>query len=294
MKPQLTKEEFIPTLRMERQACRNLSAVIVEADPDSRFYRQFFQKSSHRIFYFKGKKDVKEIIRNHQNLGGILGIIDADCCYYLKEVNDENIFLTDFRDLECMLVVSPALEKILNEYCDDNKLEGFIHERGIEYRDILLEAVKYFGILMCYSEKYNLGLKFKDLECQDFIDTKTIKFDLELFISILKEKTNPELFFTDPFKNLISIIEGELEKERNLWLICRGHDITKLILFTLHRFVGKEFVRKYSPDDESDLKDVYQLERELRLAYDNNLFKQSRLYQSIQEWEQNNPPFKIL
>lgn len=287
MKPQLTKEEFVPALRMERQAYRNLSAVIVEGDPDSRFYRQFFQKSSHRVFYFEGKKDVKEIIRNHQNLGGILGIIDADCCYYRKKANDKNILLTDFRDLECMLVVSPALEKILNEYSDDEKLDNFIHEMGREFRDVLLEAIKYFGILMCYSEKYNLGLKFKDLECQDFINTKTLKFDLELFISILKKKTNPELFLADPFENLISIIERELKNEKNLWLICRGHDITKLIFFILHNIIGKQFVRR-------DLIEVDQLERELRMAYDNNLFKKSRLYQSIKEWEENNPPFKVL
>jgi len=165
MKPQLSKEEFEPALRMERQARLNLAAVIVEADPDSRFYRQFFQKSCHRVFYFKGKKDVKEIIRNHQNLDGILGIIDADCCYYCKKPSDKNIFLTDFRDLECMLVVSPALEKILNEYCDDEKLENFIREREKEFRDILLEATKYFGYLMCYSEDCKLGLNFKDLNC---------------------------------------------------------------------------------------------------------------------------------
>ena len=124
--------------------------------------------------------------------------------------------------------------------------------------------------------------------CQDFIDSQTLEFDLELFLSTLKEKTHPELSLTsDPFENIISIIEGELEKERNLWLICRGHDITKLILFTLHHIVGKEFVRK-------DLINVFQLERELRMAYDNNLFKKSRLYQSIKEWEENNRPFKIL
>ena len=84
---------------------------------------------------------------------------------------------------------------------------------------------------------------------------------------------------------LESGIQDIRNPEHDAWHVCCGHDLVELLSIGLRRVLGK--------NNESDVRRE-RLEQQLRLAYEEGYFLRTRLYASIQAWEQRNPPFKVL
>src|SRR5689334_19952084 len=94
--------------------------LIVEGESDFTFFNKFIKKPECEISIAFGNFKVIEAIEilDKRNFSRKLGIIDADFRVLEKEEPiNENILITDFHDLEMVIIASPALEVVLGVHC---------------------------------------------------------------------------------------------------------------------------------------------------------------------------------
>lgn len=246
--------------------------VVVEAEEDVDVYEKFMQpdstvvKTSESETGHKGHANLEKIVREikeEQPRAHILGIRDSDYTRYVKGYEPpENIFLTDRRDLEMMLLEAESVKQALCAWAP-------------AYDDAFAKCIpicRHFGHLRIYNHLADLSVKFHDyLRPSKFWNYK-------------QQAVSPtwELDSTAKFVELSGgkcteadvkafITTHKLENE-DLYDICRGHDLLKLLSLTLVD------VRTYSvPAIMNKMTESYMLED----------FKTTRLYTSILAWQVN-------
>jgi len=141
MQEYITSYSIANEIRMIRSAFSG-SFVIVEGDIDKKVYQNFIDPTACKIKCIEFKNDsnkqrvieIIEILNADKNFAGALALIDADFDNFEKTKKIiENLFRTDFHDLECLIFVSPALEKVLTEFGSDVKITKF----GKDVREVL-------------------------------------------------------------------------------------------------------------------------------------------------------------
>lgn len=85
----------------------------VEGVSDECFWKKFINKELIQIQQLNGWKNVVHCIRKFNEASlqdNCIGVIDRDFedLYPYKSVHEENIFFTDFHDIEMMMYMSPA------------------------------------------------------------------------------------------------------------------------------------------------------------------------------------------
>ena len=102
-------------------------------------------------------------------------------------------------------------------------------------------------------------------------------------------KTNLDVkYATNVDKNFIkNLINQSIDQEIDLTQLCRGHDLTKVLVIGLIMNFGNNT----NPNFPSCRKN---LESSLRLAYTLDNFLQTQLHSSIKKWETNNKGYQIL
>jgi len=90
-----------------------------------------------------------------------LAILDADLDRVEGSLQDlKDVVWTDGHDIETMLVFSPALEKVLHQYIDKERIERKELEWGENIRARLHRHALFMGGLRWANLKYNFGLVF--------------------------------------------------------------------------------------------------------------------------------------
>jgi hypothetical protein len=286
--PKPDPQSIASELELSRQA-HNDSIVLLEGDTDDYFYGQFFDKNNCKTIPVCGKKNVINTIPLVNNLKGILGIVDADFSHIDgQECNNPNLLRTDFHDIETMMIASEALDKIIKNFADIRELKKFEEDRGKKIRQILLDEGYYIAHIRKYSQKNKKGWDFKHLVFSNFISTKNLEINIDLFHEDLK-RNNFDLR-NENKQHLLPRLYQEFKKlpnpiSENQWQLCNGHDLVRIL------FIGLDII---FPHQKQKLYDYFVLERELRIAYYDNLFNSTILFSDIIKWERSNPPFIIL
>jgi hypothetical protein len=228
------------------------------------------------------KHNVKQALEilEKENFTGVLAIVDADFSRLDGDLpNSPNLHLTDYHDLEIMLLNSPALDKVMRELGSKEKISNF----GKDILTTLLEAGENIGYLRWTSLKFNFNLKFKKLSFSKFIDTKTLTIDISILIKVVKDHSKKQKL---PDKDIKSKLET-LKKydSHDLLQVCCGHDLIRILSIALCKTWGTQNNNDVKPE---------KLEMNLRLAYEASYFQTTQLYKSIQEWEKNNQPYQVL
>ena len=195
MEEYLTPDSIASSIRMERSQFLG-SFLIVEGGTDAKIYNNFLDAGQCQIeIAFSKEKAIKIIeILNEDNFVGVLAIVDADFDILdSKEYHQENIFLTDFHDVECLIFTSPALEKILAEFGSEQKIKRIEQARKKSIKEIIIELGAFIGYLLRISLNENLALHFGDedkkLDFSKFINKDDLSFDLDKFITIVKNNS---------------------------------------------------------------------------------------------------------
>ncbi|OSA72282.1 hypothetical protein B2H86_17120 [Clostridium botulinum] len=285
MREYITGERIYGKLRMLRSLSANKCFLLVEGDTDSRLYGKFIDNETSEIVIADNKDNVIEAIEKCNNTGfkGTLGVVDSDF-WKLDKVKNiiDNLFVTDYHDLECMLVNSQAYESVFAEYVDRNKYNRFVEERKSYPKDVALKNGAIIGYLRWYSQKYNLGLKFDNLDFRTFTDTKELEIDIEKLVNQVignsksKKKLN-NVVVKEELQNL-------LNKDWNLWHVCCGHDIIEILSIGFINIFGSYNAKNLFPGS---------LEGSFRLAYEYTHFFNTKLYKSLLKWEESNPQYNI-
>ena len=269
----LTSSDIANTASMMRTGFSG-TILMVEGVTDSRLYGKFVDREETRILVAHSKDKVRTSVTELRDRRGddrVIGIIDSDLDRLKHKRPRGPVFMTDRRDAESMMIASDALDDVLAEYADREALELFESKFG-SVRDRVMEGAYPVGLLMYVSDRYGLGLSFKDLDFKSFISRRDLSCDIKAMIGESIANTNSD--HTSP-KYTMRLLREELDKGYDMSEVCRGHDLVKVLLLGLREIFGgsnAKFLR------EGELGGA------LRLAYDDDVFSGTELYRDTKEW----------
>ncbi len=267
--------KVLNAIGMKLNANSDVVIVLVEGDTDKRLFKKIFDASKVSIEITFGKQnllDVTDLL--HQNKLGrevsFFAIKDSDFDRINQKKEVKNLYLTDFSDIETMILISPVLDSILSEYGQENKIEG----KNI--LQILLNEAKLLGSLKLINEREGLNLKFTDLNFSKFLNKSNLKIDIDKMIKTVLDNSKRQDLKVEDFKPKVEHI---LAQNHDLLQLCNGHDLIQLLSIALTKLIGSK--------DQKDVK-IETLESSLRISYRFEDFKLTKLYASIIEWEKQN------
>ena len=244
--------------------------VVVEAEEDVAVYQKFMQpdstvvKTSEGETGRKGYANVQDIVcevKAEEPRAHIMGIRDADYSRFEADYTvPANVFLTDRRDLEMMLLEADSVKQALRAWAP-------------AYDDAFAKCIpvsRHFGYLRIYNEVADLSVRFHDnLRPNKYWDyqQQAMKATWE------QDSTAKFVALSDGKCTAIEVkafITTHKLEDENLYDICRGHDLLKLLSLTLVD------VQTYSADAIMD---------KMTKAYSLDDFKKTKLYSSIKTWQ---------
>ena len=214
---------------------------------------------------------------NDVGLAGVLGIVDSD--YDLLNgviFESENLLATDAHDLECLLCRSSALDKVLAEYGNLQKIKQFENEAEVDVRTALLERALVFGRLRWAAVRCHPVIDLKKLSVRRFLDEDTWTVTDEESIC------NELLDSVDDVLALTRLIEGLPETDP--WYVAHGHDMIEILRIGLQRQLGN-----IGPSVG-----VRQISGVLRAAMSADDLRKTELWSGMRVWEDRNPPYMVL
>ena len=274
-----------------KSAGDNNAFLIVEGDIDKKFYNRFVcdqervLKADVSAIFFDiningGKKDkVIEAIKivNEEGRKGIVGIIDSDFDNLNNVPLIENLYRTDTHDLESMLLKSEkSLKKVLDRYCNADNLIPDTHISSIQ--NILLDISKYIGYALWCSNECQWMIDFEGFPINKFIDEKC-DFDLNEACKHLKRKSSDDTLSMGTIE--LEVIK-KISEKWDLWQVCRGKEMLRVLAEYIRHNIRSG---TYSGDNLRD---------DFLLAFDNEDFKNTNLYNSMKTWEQNNRYYSLV
>ncbi len=267
--PKATKDAI--RLALKSPVGLRLTWVIVEAEDDVQLYSKFVNGASSIVKNSANSKGimgyshveiiVKELKAEVPSMH-ILGIRDIDYAKYEKGFAPaENIFLTDCRDLEMMLLKTDSVRQ---------ELDQWMHGRYEEIYGKCVQICRYFGYLricngilklLCdFKEKLKIT-RFWDFKCHDLIQNWRQQCTSR-FLALVKNNyssTSLQLF-----------IDGYSLENEDFFDVCRGHDYLPLMSLMLKykEYSGANIMQK------------------MIKAYNLGDFKNTRLYAALLQWQQ--------
>lgn len=262
-----------------------LSFLLVEGTTDKSVFKRYVNIQKCQITVAYGKENVIDTIAilEQESFPGVLAIVDADFTVLAGMTpTTPNVLFTDAHDMETMIIQSPALEKVLDEFGSEDKIAELVKTSGKEVRRILIEASLPIGYLRWISLLDGLSLTFEGLDFNKFVAKETLFIDTLKLIKNVKDKSHKPALAEMQLHSRLQEIKDDTHK---LWHVCCGHDLVHVLSIGLCKAMGTCNTNDVRPEV---------LERSLRLAYEQAHFQNTQLYLSIQHWEKANRPFVIL
>lgn len=273
MRNSLTPTDIANEISMLASTGRD-TVLAVEGITDSRLYSKFSDDDKVKVVIGHSKSNVRRAVDecwHNRNITSVVGIVDADLDRIQGKKRTPPIFQTDYRDLEIMMMSSPALSDVLSEYADTEALEAFTNKYGPVF-DAVISACYPIGLLMYISEEHRLSLCFKNLDFNNFIDRRSLQIDEKRLIDdILSCTKNPRI----SRKKLLDILLDESSKKHDPAHYSRGHDAVDVLLVGL-RYIFGSFNCKNIRSGE--------LSGALRLAFSDHYFANTDLYEDTDKW----------
>ena len=273
----LTSSDIANNIHMIRSAHRG-PILVVEGVTDSRLYGKFVDRDDVKIIIAHSKDNVRRSVATiwgRTKDRSIIGILDADLDRMSGKKYDPPLFVTDKRDLETMMLSSPALEDVLSEYADNDLLERFEDTHG-NVRDVLARSAYPIGLLMFISSRDRLGLSFKDIEYRYFVNNKTLGIDVRKMIDeIFSASINKGI----GKKELMDLISEEEEILDDPWTAVRGHDAVHILSIGLTDIFGSYNSKNIRSGE---------LSGSLRLGFNMEYFRDTDIFKDILKWSERN------
>lgn len=250
------------------------SLLVLEGSTDSKFWLPRIQKNECHIVLAGAKNTVTNAVTRAAKLSGIIGVVDDDYDSLCGVATSPHLVRTVSRDLESMLLASPALDRVIQEICDDEKVRAFELAERLSVREALVARSLLFGKLRWLNRLESWNFAFDDLSPFRFgnKDDWTINHSavLEVVAGAVGlppadlENALKRLTVADPYR------------------VLHGRDALAVLALGL-KVLGSR--REYSIDS------LFQF---LRLAYDDATANASALFIDVRRWESANPPFVVL
>ena len=257
--------------------------LLVEGVEDAALYGAFVDESTCRIVVAYGKPNVLGALASlrAQDPRVVLGIIDADFMILDGEAASEpDVLLTDFHDLEMMLLASPALDRVLREFRSEKA--DAPQETPARVRERLLDLGTVVGLLRWLSHREDRRWLFRDMDFDRFVDDRTLTLKREQLLQEIQTRSRQGSLLPD---EIWPRIETLASRNADPWHVCCGHDLVTLLGIGLRRVWGTN-------NDATVTRE--QMERSLRLAYTRTSFEATNLHAQLRAWEEAHPGHRIL
>jgi hypothetical protein len=251
--------------------------VIVEGTADVSVYNRFFNQKLCVTIPAYGKENAIEALQilEVSNEKNILIIVDADFDHLDNHVYaSTNLFLTDFHDMEMMIIASESFKKIIQMYGSPEKIAAL--DKSI--KDIILDNSLPLGFFRWISSptEDNLRLRFRDISFDRFVNYETLEIDLDAMINeVLCNSDNPNVEFERIKSEITRLCNESIDKLQ----VCSGKDVCQLLAIGFNSIFGKDCIINLTKTT---------IETKLRESYEFDCFNNSNLYKSIKDWEKNN------
>ncbi len=266
---------------MLQQATGNC-CLIVEGTNDANFYASFVDEPNCEIVIAYGKEKAVAAIKalNDQGTTGVVCIVDRDFEQVQgKGDNAPNLFKTDAHDVETMILLSPALEKVVREVGSRSKISRN-RDSGCDIRHDISLAAFPIGVARLYSIEKEINIKFEDFKYK-YINRK-LEQDCRMMI---KELLNHSKIFDVNIDGFIAFFEDKQVLSKEWAHICCGHDLSVML--------GKALQFRWGTLDSKEAMGT-EMESKLRLAFEGDHFRNTELYRDLKQWELANAPCKCL
>ncbi len=241
--------------------------ILLEGKTDIKLFRNIFSNDYTDTSKLDGKDNLVEALQTLQDEGftQILGIKDADFEHLENISNIENLFITDYHDMEIEMIESKALKSVIDEYSSESCYKLHLSDLKNNIYEIALEI----GYIRWYNEKFRLSngkglFDFKRVKLNFFISLNSciISFSKEdYFLKLQEQLTDSEVNIQEEIDKLKMISIDKLQ-------ICNGHDLTLAI--------SKYFSQSNINQDR--------IESALRLSYTFNEFEKTNLFTQLNLW----------
>lgn len=288
MREYLNIDRAASKLRLLRDTFKG-SVLIVEGSSDKKFYANFIDDQQCHIEVAPDRPDAKAnalaLLSKLEKAGflGILAIVDADFSFLeSKTPGSPNLFLTDYHDLELLLIISPALKKVLTEFGSEAKVNTFIINRKKEIVNALLESGSQIGRLRWLNYLEDLSLTFDESTITSYLNKDTLEVDVTKMVTVIKNKSQKHHLNEQELLAKMQTIQFETDYFSQ---VCCGHDVTNILSIGLRKVLGSNNASEVDAD---------RIESSLRLAYEASFFALTVLYKSIKQWENRNTSYIVL
>ncbi|TDW31743.1 uncharacterized protein DUF4435 [Rhizobium azibense] len=274
-------EELVNEVSMLQLATGNC-CLIVEGTNDANFYASFVDEPNCEIVIAYAKEKAVAAIKalNDQGATGVLCIVDRDFEQVQgKGDNAPNLFKTDAHDVETMILLSPALDKVVREVGSRAKI-GRNKELGRDVRSDISLAAFPIGVARLYSLEKEVNIKFEDFKYR-YINRK-LEQDIR---AMIKELLNHSQIFNVQADAFIAFFSEKKALGKEWAHICCGHDLSVML--------GKALQYLWGTLDSKEATGA-EMESKLRLAFEGDHFRSTDLYRDLKQWEETNAPFTCL
>ena len=274
MREYLTPDDICNQISMNRTLFKG-TVLLSEGNTDQRLYQKFIDDDV-RIIPAHSKSNVINVSNKMaaRRDSKVMGIVDRDLDDLKGKKVNPPLFYTDHRDMEMMLIISNAIDDVLIEYADKDRLARFVKQYG-EIRDVVISAAFPIGVLMYLSYLRGYNLNFKNLDFKEFIDRRTLSVDVSKMVQAVVDNTaGCEINKRGVIKDLQTQCSSFDDKEK----LARGHDSVDILLIGLRDAFGSY---------NAGLLNVGAVGGALRLAYDANDFKKTKLYADSKRWAES-------
>lgn len=252
------------------------SFLVVEGDDDSRFWRRKIAGDLCELVIAGGRLNVEGTIAkvDAQRFAGALGIVDADFSGIDGTSPSPNLLYTEDHDLEAMLLQSSALDAVLVEYGDRQRIAAFEAKAGHGVREALLARGLPFGRLRWLSLQQRLPISFERLKPVRFVARAGWELDVDGLHGEAAKLCG--LSVADLHARLDALPHAPA------WALCQGHDLLQILNIGLASALGHSY-----PGHDT-------LASLLRQALQPHEFHATSIYRDVRAWESRNPPYLVL
>lgn len=256
-----------------RRSLHTGSFLIVEGKDDRKFWEVRRHRSC-RLIVGGGKNNIIYGVQRLDEIRfeGALGVVDSDYDYLpLRSSISKNLVATDAHDLECLLCRSFALNSVLVEFGDPEKINRFEEEYRKDVRAALLERGLLFGNLR------RVGVTIDQGVISRFVNEKEWAVDEDgLIYDTVKWSGGVD---ANTLQHRIARLPP-----MDPWHVVHGHDLLTLLRIGLRSMLGN-LSANISIDVIAGV-----LRQAMKLAD----LQSTDLWQDMRRWENRNTPFLVL
>lgn len=254
------------------------SFLVVEGNDDMRFWKPHSHDSCRRINGGGKNNVIRGLLRLDQlRYEGVLGVVDSNLDHLLgNSLQSVNLVATDAHDLECLLCRSSALDRVLAELGDDDKIDRFNQRHGTDVRTALLERGLVLGRLRWAARRMEPNIGVSHIVLTRFVDESTWTVNDQALIDETAHRADVDA----------QLLHHEIAQlpTSDPWYVVHGHDLIEILKLGLRRVLG-------------NLRTTIGVEHIaglLRQSIPPRDLQKTGLWHHIRRWENRSKPFLVL